>query len=389
MPYHEISDPAQLHDLIDAVLSLESELDLTTVLERIVREARILSRARYGALGVVEENGTKLERFVTDGLDDTTIAKIGAPPKGAGILGLLISKPQPLRLADLGSHPDSVGFPPHHPPMKSFLGVPISVGNTIYGNLYLTDKQDQAEFSAGDERMVSALAVAAGIAIENARLHSKVQELSLAEDHARIAQDLHDVVIQQIFAVGLSLHTAIELSDSHEVRWRLTQAIVMLDETIRQLRATIFTLDSREPSSRSTRRLTEEILAICQEAHTSLGFEVKVHLEGLAEIPVDLSVATHTLTTLRESLANVARHAKATTATVTLRRSPSMLTLTVCDNGVGIPEPPPHRGRGLDNLASRAEELGGTFQVRRASSGGTEVSWRVPVSPPNGNRNSD
>jgi len=381
VPYHQISDPSKLHELLDAVLFVESELDLSNVLERIVHEARLLSRARYGALGVIQESGSQLERFITEGLDDRTTASIGAPPKGAGILGLIISHPEPLRLTELGSHPASVGFPPHHPPMHTFLGVPVSVRNRVYGNLYLTDKEGGQEFSRDDERLVTALAVAAGIAIENARLHNKVRELSLAEDRARIAQDLHDVVIQQIFAVGLSLHTAIALCDSRDVRARLADSVAMLDETIRQLRATIFSLDSQDPSARSTSRLTEEILGICQEAHDSLGFEVAVSFQGLIETPTDLSLAKHTLTALRETLANIARHARATRATVTLSRTPSLLTLRVVDDGIGIPDPPPSRGRGLENLTSRAKELGGTFTIGNSSPKGTEAVWQVPVLP--------
>ncbi len=125
------------------------------------------------------------------------------------MLGLLITDPRPLRLADLGSHPDSFGFPPHHPPMTSFLGVPIKVRDEVYGNLYLTDKVGWSEFTADDEALVGALALAAGIAIENTRLHQKVREVAVYEDRDRMARDLHDTVIQRLFAVGLSLQACL------------------------------------------------------------------------------------------------------------------------------------------------------------------------------------
>ena len=132
-------------------------------------------------------------------------ATIGDLPEGHGILGLLILDAQPLRLPDLREHPDSSGFPPHHPPMRSFLGVPVRVRDEVFGNLYLTDKTTAEVFTDVDEELVVGLAAAAGVAIENARLHARVQEFALVEDRERIARDLHDTVIQRLFATGLSL----------------------------------------------------------------------------------------------------------------------------------------------------------------------------------------
>src|SRR5204863_5476674 len=150
-----------------------------------------------------------------------------------GIPGLWIVAPRPLRLADLGQHPGSYGFPPNRPPMASFLGVPVRVRDQVFGNLYLTEKIDGPEFTETDEALVSALAVAAGIAIDNARLHGRVRELALLEDRDRIARDLHDTVIQRLFALGLNLQGAARLAQRPEVAGRIDEAVDELDSVIR------------------------------------------------------------------------------------------------------------------------------------------------------------
>ena len=159
----------RMQSLLDAVLAVAAGLDLETTLQRIVGSAVELVGARYGAVGVLAPDGS-IARFIDVGLSEETRTLLGRPPEGKGMLGQLIADPRPLRLADLGRHPSSVGFPPHHPPMPSFLGVPIRVRDSVYGNLYLTEKIAGREFTADDEVMVQALAAAAGIALQNADL---------------------------------------------------------------------------------------------------------------------------------------------------------------------------------------------------------------------------
>lgn len=159
-------DPARV--LLDAVVAMSSDLDLRRVLTRIVSSATKLTGARFGALGVVGRDETLVE-FITEGLSDTEREQIGHPPHGRGILGLLIKHPEPLRLADLLRHPDSFGFPAHHPQMHTFLGVPVRIRGVVFGNLYLTEKAGGAEFTDADLDLVTALASAAGFVIENAR----------------------------------------------------------------------------------------------------------------------------------------------------------------------------------------------------------------------------
>ncbi len=164
-----VSARQRMQALLDAVLVVAAGLELETTLRQIVRSAVELVDARYGALGVLAPDGS-IARFLDVGLDDETRAALGRPPEGKGLLGKLIEDPRPLRLADLGKHPASVGFPPNHPPMRSFVGVPVRVRESVYGNLYLTEKRGGGEFTADDEVLLQALAAAAGIAVQNADL---------------------------------------------------------------------------------------------------------------------------------------------------------------------------------------------------------------------------
>ena len=163
----------RLRGLLRAYLTIAGAVDLEDVLRHVVSAARELVSARYAALGVVRDG--RLVRFLHEGMDEDTVRQIGALPEGKGLLGRLVDYPEPLRLADIGSSVSSVGFPEHHPPMRSFLGVPIQVGGRVFGNLYLTDKQSTDEFSADDQELVQALATAAAFAIDNARLLDQVR----------------------------------------------------------------------------------------------------------------------------------------------------------------------------------------------------------------------
>ena len=161
----------RLRVLIDAGIALSSELSLDAVLQQFVEKAALLTGARYAALGVIDQSGTALERFFTTGIDLETQAAIGDPPKGRGILGVLIREAAPLRLAEIGADPRSIGFPANHPPMRTFLGVPILLRAVAYGNLYLTEKHDGEAFTEDDEEVIQLLAAQAAVAIENTRLY--------------------------------------------------------------------------------------------------------------------------------------------------------------------------------------------------------------------------
>lgn len=376
-PLRGIDDPARLRGLVAAVLAIGSDLSLPALLRHIVESAVTLIDARYGALGVLDAAGEGLSEFVNVGLRPEEISAIGHLPEGHGILGLLILEPAPLRLASLGAHPDSFGFPEHHPPMASFLGVPIRVRGQVFGNLYLTDKRGAVEFSDQDEILAVALAGAAGIAIENTRLLTRVRELGLVEDRERIAADLHDTVIQRLFATGLGLQSAVRSIDDPLAAAKVQDAVDQLDETIRQIRSTIFALQSPLVVGRSVR---EEILALATEAAASLGFEPTVRFHGPVDSRVSDTIGVQLLAVLREALSNVVRHAGASQVSLALTVTEVELLATVTDNGVGAGDGERPGGRGLASLRHRAEALGGTLELRaRPEGSGTIVHWQVPL----------
>ncbi len=356
-------------------MAVASELSLPVVLRRITEAATELVDARYGALGVLDAERTRLAEFITVGIDDEGVSQIGHLPEGHGILGLLIVDPKPLRLPDLNLHPDSFGFPPNHPPMTSFLGVPIVLRDTVFGNLYLTDKADGEVFTDVDEELVVALAGAAALAIENARLHEQAQRAALWDERERIARDLHDDVIQRVFATGMSLQAAAQMCTQPPVVDRLEHAVEELDATIRRVRSTIFHLNHASSVERSVRG---DIMALCEDAARTLGYEPACHIDGPINSALSDAVADQLVLTAREALSNVARHARASAVRVTVTLDDGSLTLDVVDDGIGIPDDRPG-GHGLVNLAKRAEELGGTMDVRALPAGGTELRWSVPL----------
>lgn len=377
MTMPEAAGPRRLRQLLDAVLAVGSDLDLPAILHRIVESAAALVDARYGALGVLDESGSKLVEFHTVGLDDENRRAIGALPEGHGVLGLLIVDPKPLRLPDLREHPDSYGFPPNHPTMSSFLGVPIKVREKVFGNLYLTDKTTGEVFTDVDEEMVAALAVAAGIAIDNARLHDRLGGIALIEDRERIARDLHDTVIQRLFAVGLSLQGTQRLVDRPEAAARIEETIEELDLTVKHIRTAIFGLE--RASAAASGGVREQILALVREAAGPLGFEARVLFDGPLDTMVHEIVAAELIATLREALANVARHARATRVDIEACYDDEQILLRVIDDGVGVPVLRAVDGHGLRNMAARAERLGGSFEVESGDRGGTALEWRVPA----------
>ena len=375
MPYRIIEDPAKLRRLLEAVLLLQADLTLPVLLRHLVQEACAMTGARYGALGVLDDDGTVLAEFITVGIDPETERAIGNRPTGRGVLGLLITDPRPLRLADIRSHPESAGFPPGHPPMTSFLGVPVASRGQVYGNLYLTEKVGWSEFTQDDEALAQALANGAGIAMENARLHQRVQEVAVFEDRDRIARDLHDAVIQRLFAVGLSLQALVNAADV-TMGPRLTRAVADIDDTIRQIRSSIFELTTPAESAPGVRA---EVLALVHELAEVTGFEVPVTFDGPVDAAVGPEVTEHLLFTVREALTNVARHAAASRASIRITVSGDDCVLEVQDDGQGM-GPGREGGLGVQNMRRRAEKLGGSLATAPGPGGrGTTLTWRARI----------
>ncbi|KZM34402.1 hypoxia sensor histidine kinase response regulator DosT [Oerskovia enterophila] len=360
---------AVAHRVLDAVVAITSNLDLDTVLRRIVEAAMDLTGARYGALGV--RDGDRLGRFVPVGMEDSEVEAISHWPHGHGLLGEVIRHPHPLRVDKIEGYPAASGYPAGHPPMHSFLGVPIQVRDSVYGNLYLTDKRDGSPFTQDDEAAVRALAAAAGVAVDNARLYEDGRRVAVLEDRERIARDLHDVVIQRIFASAMTLMSTTKHIENEIVRSRVEEAVNDLDDTIREIRSTIFALQATTPPEAS---LQERLTAAADAVTPALGFAPSVIIESDDSSLVPAEVADQLVVVVGEALTNVARHARASRVDVRLKVTDDAITLSVVDDGIGCEgvDAGDHRG-GLHNLATRAEALRGKLAVGPAEAVAREV----------------
>ncbi|TNC21845.1 GAF domain-containing sensor histidine kinase [Amycolatopsis alkalitolerans] len=534
----------QMDGLLEAMLAVASGLELDATLRRIVHAAIDLVDCRYGALGVLNADGVGLAEFVYEGIDEAARAKIGNLPEGHGLLGLLIEQPKPIRLNDLSQHPSSSGFPAHHPPMRSFLGVPVLVRDQVFGNLYLTEKANGQPFTEDDEVVVQALAAAAGIAVENARLYEEARlrqrwqeatseiraellstaepegvlelvanrtlaltgadytlvaqpedpelpteevenlivtvcaginpdglrgrhipvegtssgeafrnaspvqtvrlrgelsvglpedlgpalilplrassdtvsgvlvalrkagaepfrsdqlplaaafadqaaiALQLAEDQRRlyqlevladrdrIARDLHDHVIQRLFAHGLALQSTRLRSRSPDIQSRLSDAVEDVQSIVAEIRTAIFDLHGGLQGTTQLRKRLHEIIA---EITADSSLQSTVRVSGPLGV-VSAPLAEHAEAVVREAVSNAVRHSGGTTVTVTISVSDD-LVIDVTDDGHGMPDKIARSG--LHNLATRAEDAGGSFSVSAAQGGGTKVVWCAPVS---------
>ena len=351
------------------------------VLQVIVDQVRPLVGARYAALGIVFPNGV-IERFITSGISAETRARIGPLPRGHGFLGLIIRENRSFRIPDIAVDPRRYGFPPHHPAMHSFLGVPITVKGRSVGNLYLTDKAGAAEFSEGDQRLVETFAVHAGIAIENARLHEQVQRLAIVDERERISKDLHDGIIQNIYAVGLSLEDIPDIlrDDPDEVERRVERAIDSLHLTIRDIRNFIFGL---RPELLSGATLVAGLAAIVEEFRHNSMIDVELHAGTLDDEP-DATTTAHLLGVVNEALSNIARHSGASRAMVWVGAQPDgSLRLRIEDNGRGFD---PSAGgslghQGLNNMRSRVATIGATMDIESDATG-TRIEIHRPTARP-------
>jgi two-component system, NarL family, sensor histidine kinase DevS len=350
------------------------------VLQVIVDQVRPLVGARYAALGIVDERGV-IERFITSGMDPHTRRQIGALPRGRGLLGLIIRENRPFRIADIAADARGVGFPPHHPPMRSFLGVPVTVQGRSVGNLYLTEKDGAAEFSAADQRLAETFAFHAGIAIENARLHEQVQRLAVVDERERISKDLHDGIIQSIYAVSLSLEDVPDLihEDPPEVERRIERAIDSLHLTIRDIRNFIFGL---RPELLSGTTLLVGLAAVVEEFRHHSIVDVELELPDVVPEP-DEATTANLLAIVNEALSNVARHSGATRATIRLEvHDGDELCLAIDDNGRGFdPSAVASLGhQGLVNIRGRAAGIGATLDIASGPAG-TRLEVRRPAVP--------
>jgi len=376
----------QVHAALDAaVRGIAGLVSVDDVLQVIVDRVRPLVGAQYAALGIVDANG-RIERFITSGMDDETRRQIGALPEGHGMLGLIIRENRSFRIADINTDPRRYGFPPNHPPMKSFLGVPITIKGISLGRLYLTNKIGSDDFSEEDRSLVETFALHAGIAMENARLHEQLQRLAVVDERERISKDLHDGIIQNMYAVGLSLEDVPELmvDDRAEAAARVERAIDAIHLAIQDIRNFIFGL---RPELLEGTSLVGGLAALVEEYRHNMIVDLELRVpDAIIEPPSE--AGGHLLAIVSESLSNVARHSHASRASVVLAADRDgdvpALELTIEDNGIGFdPDHVVKLGhQGLANTRERAASIGATVTIDSRPGAGTRVIVRVPNTAP-------
>jgi signal transduction histidine kinase len=374
----ESLDAAALNAVDEAARAIAGLLDLDDALQLIVERVRQLVGAKYAALGIVGSD-ERIQRFISSGMTHHQREAIGPLPRGRGLLGLIIRKARSYRIPNIAAHPDSSGFPANHPPMTSFLGVPVTSQGRSVGNFYLTDKTGALEFTADDQRLVELFALHAGIAIDNAQLHQQAAEYAIVQERDRIGRDLHDGIIQSLYAVSLSLEDVPEMMDTSrgEAATRVDGAIESLQSSIRELRNFIYGL---RPETFDGADVAAGIRALGDQFRNNTLIEIDVDVELEATKDVSPEHGAELLQLVRESLSNAARHAQAKHLVVSFRREEQGLTLVIADDGVGFDSssPIPAGHHGLGNMRARAEAIGAMMRVESAGGQGTRIIVALP-----------
>jgi len=364
--------PERLAALVNGAAAVTAISDLSELLAATADTARETTGARYAALGVIGEHGTLVE-FIHVGISTEVAEQIGPLPTGRGVLGTLIVDAKTIRLDRIQDHVDSVGFPANHPPMTAFLGVPVRAGDRVFGNLYLTEKA--GGFTKDDEQLVEALAAIAGSAVANVRLHQRLRRLAVVEDRERIARDLHDAIIQDLFAVGLGLQGLASRIDDTRDRHDMDEAVERLDAAIAGLRRFIFDL---KPPAWHDRELGTELTRLVQQLAEPYGVQTRVEVsQDLTRVPGEtIDVASQIV---REATSNALRHSESPTIEISADSGAGFLILTITDRGKGFDPATAHVGLGLSSLRNRAEKAGGDATIHSRAGRGTTVRVLLPI----------
>lgn len=397
----------RLRALTEAAVGIGTELDAQVLLQRIADAARDLIGTQYAALGIWE--GGEITQFVHSGIDAQTVARIGSPPRGKGLLGAVRSG-ETIRLRDISADPRSYGFPPGHPPMRSFLGVPVSLRDAVYGDLYLTEKLDGEEFSEEDEVLAKSLATLAGVAMENARLFALEREtVERLRELDRLRADFVSMVSHELRNPLASVRGFAQLlqergeSLSRDERAEFTAAIVRQSDRLSALVDDVLDVSRLESgefsygfTEYSPQELVEEAVGEAQAAATAHTFRT----EAPDRLPTVRGDRDRTKQVLANLLQNAARYSReGTKVTVSVRRDGEWIEYAVADEGIGIASHDIPRlferffrirrpgkdpgGTGLGLYISRriVEAHGGSIDVESKPGRGSTFRVRLPISP--------
>ncbi len=372
----------RLQEISQVMLHTTEARELHVVLDRIAHAAKELAGTRYAALGVPDGQGG-LRYFRTAGMTPEEIAMIDHLPRGHGLIGAIMKERRVIRLSSIQSDPRSSGFPPHHPPMTSFLGVPVQAGTQLFGMLYLCDKLNGEPFDEFDELIVQTVASYAALAISGAEVANQSRQIQLLEERERIGMALHDGVIQSLYGIGMQVNVLRGMS--HVSDDALDQIVRSLDDVIEDIRGFI--------SQLMTRRTPDNLRAVLEQAIKRVRMPANVELE-LHVPPVPLNMPTEHIESLvlmvREAVSNAARHAKPSHVRVFAEAVNGRILINIYDDGrgfdvdhVGDHVETMRGGMGLMNMRQRAQAMGGTVVVDSAIGQGTHILMMLPNTPLN------
>jgi len=371
----------ELYQVSQAVLSVTRQMSVRDVLQVIVRSARSLVGARYAALGVPDE-GNSFAEFVVDGISDVEWLAIGPLPRRHGMLGVLLTEGKPERLADIRRDPRFEGWPAAHPQMSHFLGVPVRDGDQVLGIIFAANKTSAAAekhgFTERDLQILSLFAAHAAIALTNARLYERSRDLSVMQERARLARELHDAVTQKLFSIRAHARAAAVLAAREpcapdRVKAEIEVVGALGAEAHAELRAVI---DGLAPPDLQDGGLAESLRRYAVLAGRAHGIPVTFTAAELPALSPRTEAALYRVA--QEALHNALRHSGAGTVGVRLARTGRRVTLEVGDDGHGFTPEAPSGGVGLASMRQRAANVGGTLSIRSGASG-TLVRMAVPV----------
>lgn len=365
----------RLKEIATAVMFAAEGTDLESVLERIAEVSRELAQTRYAALGIPDGKGG-LRYFKTAGMTDEQMRHIPHLPHGKGLIGAIMEERQPIILKDMAGDSRSSGFPENHPPMHSFLGVPIQIGNQLFGMLYLTDKIDGTEFSEEDLTLIETMAGYAALAIAGAELGQQRSRLQLLEERERIGMELHDGIIQSLYGIGMQVELMRQDSEAVPAE-KLGMVVDSLDHVIADIRGYIMELRKRGDSMLTTDAFLHRIIE-------------RLHLPDKLQVAIDAPTSEPPFTPatfesigliVNEAVSNAVRHARASHLQIRVFEVDNIFCIEIEDDGKGfdVDTIREHSGLGLRNMKRRAQLYGGSTTIESIPGNGTKLVVEIPM----------